>query len=65
MFVYRHLLEMGMQKLQMGTMWHGSDSMDEVTHQLAVVYGFSGEYTILHVRPRLRRSKIVYQIECG
>ena len=37
-------LEMEMKKLHMGTMSYGSDSMDEVAHQLAVAFGFSGEH---------------------
>ena len=41
--VYRELLEMEMKKLHMGTMSYGSDSMDEVAHQLAVAFGFSGD----------------------
>ena len=32
-----------MKKLHMGTMSYGSDSMDEVAHQLAVAFGFSGD----------------------
>ena len=32
-----------MKKLHMGTMSYGSDSMDEVAHQLAVAFGLSGE----------------------
>lgn len=31
--------EMEMKKLHMGTMSYGSDSMDEVAHQLAVAFG--------------------------
>jgi hypothetical protein len=31
---------MEMKKLHMGTMSYGSDSMDEVAHQLAVAFGF-------------------------
>ena len=38
------LLEMEMKKLHMGTMSYGSDSMDEVAHQLAVAFGFSGDH---------------------
>lgn len=38
-----HISEMEMRKLHMGTMSYGSDSMDEVTHQLAVAFGVSGE----------------------
>jgi hypothetical protein len=34
---------MEMKKLHMGIMSYGSDSMDEVAHQLAVAFGFSGE----------------------
>ena len=33
-----------MKKLHMGTMSYGSDSMDEVAHQLAVAFGFSGDH---------------------
>ena len=43
MMVYRELLEMEMKKLHMGTISYGSDSMDEVSHQLAVAFGFSGD----------------------
>lgn len=32
-----------MKKLHMGTMSYGSDSMDEVAHQLAVAFGVSSE----------------------
>jgi len=32
---------MEMKKLHMGTMSFGSDSMDEVSHQLAVAFGSS------------------------
>ena len=32
-------IEMEMKKLHMGTMSYGSDSMDEVAHQLAVAFG--------------------------
>ena len=32
-----------MKKLHMGTMSYGSDSMDEVAHQLAVAFGFSND----------------------
>jgi hypothetical protein len=35
---------MEMKKLHMGTMSYGSDSMDEVAHQLAVAFGFSGDH---------------------
>jgi phospholipid-translocating ATPase len=43
MMVYGEFLEMEMKKLHMGTMSYGSDSMDEVAHQLAVAFGFSGD----------------------
>ncbi|KDR78234.1 hypothetical protein GALMADRAFT_245314 [Galerina marginata CBS 339.88] len=36
--------EMEMKKLHMGTMSYGSDSMDEIAHQLALAFGASGEY---------------------
>ncbi|KAF9559015.1 aminophospholipid-transporting P-type ATPase [Agrocybe pediades] len=36
--------EMEMRKLHMGTMSYGSDSMDEIAHQLAVAFGSSGEH---------------------
>lgn len=36
-------LEMEMRKLHMGTMSYGTDSMDEVAHQLALAFGASGE----------------------
>ena len=39
-----YCLEMEMKKLHMGTMSYGSDSMDEVAHQLAVAFGFSGDH---------------------
>ena len=45
--VYGELLEMEMKemkKLHMETMSYGSDSMDEVAHQLAVAFGFSGNH---------------------
>jgi hypothetical protein len=42
--VYWELLEMEMKKLHMGTMSYVSDSMDEVAHQLAVAFGFSGDH---------------------
>jgi phospholipid-translocating ATPase len=42
--VYGNLLEMEMKNLHMGTMSDGSDSMDEVAHQLAVAFGFSGDH---------------------
>jgi phospholipid-translocating ATPase len=32
-------IEMEMKKLHMGTMSYGSDSMDEVSHQLAMAFG--------------------------
>ncbi len=35
--------EMEMKKLHMGTMSYGSDSMDEITHQLAVAFGATAE----------------------
>lgn len=35
---------MEMKKLHMGTMSYGSDSMDEVAHQLAVSFGASGDH---------------------
>ena len=35
---------MEMKKLHMGTMSYGFDSMDEVAHQLAVAFGFSGDH---------------------
>ena len=35
---------MEMKKLHVGTMSYGSDSMDEVAHQLAVAFGFSGDH---------------------
>lgn len=38
------LAEMEMKKLHMGTMSYGSDSMDEVAHQLAVSFGASGDH---------------------
>ena len=44
MMIYKELLEMEMKKLHMGTMSYGSDSMDEVAHQLAVAFGFSGDH---------------------
>ena len=44
MMVYGELLEMEMKKLHMGTMSYGSDSMDEVAHQLGVAFGFSGDH---------------------
>ena len=37
-------LEMEMKKLHMGTMSYGSDSMDEVAHQLALALGISGDH---------------------
>ncbi|KAJ7583625.1 hypothetical protein C8J56DRAFT_214008 [Mycena floridula] len=40
--------EMEMKKLHMGTMSYGSDAMDEVSHQLAVAFGASGEQ--MHLR---------------
>ena len=33
-----------MKKLHMGTMSYGFDSMDEVTHQLALAFGSSGDH---------------------
>lgn len=36
--------EMEMRKLHMGTMSYGSDSMDEIGHQLMVAFGVSGEH---------------------
>ena len=33
-----------MKKLHMGSMSYGSNSMDEVAHQLAVAFGFSGDH---------------------
>lgn len=36
------LLEMEMRRLHLGTMSYGSDTMDEVAHQLAMAYGSSG-----------------------
>jgi phospholipid-translocating ATPase len=36
--------EMEMKKLHMGTMSYGSDSMDEIAHQLMVAFGVSGEH---------------------
>lgn len=36
-------VEMEMKKLHMGTMSFGSDSMDEISHQLAVAFEVSGE----------------------
>lgn len=44
MMAYKMFLEMEMKKLHMGTMSYGSDSMDEVAHQLAVAFGSSGEH---------------------
>ena len=44
MMAYTLFLEMEMKKLHMGTMSYGSDSMDEVAHQLAVAFGFAGEH---------------------
>jgi hypothetical protein len=35
---------MEMKKLHMGTMSYGSNSMDEIAHQLAVAFGFSGDH---------------------
>ncbi|KIM37884.1 hypothetical protein M413DRAFT_448154 [Hebeloma cylindrosporum] len=35
--------EMEMKKLHMGTMSYGSDSMDEIAHQLALAFGATGE----------------------
>ncbi|KAF8636096.1 hypothetical protein AX17_003801 [Amanita inopinata Kibby_2008] len=35
--------EMEMKKLHMGTMSFGHDSMDEVSHQLAIAFGISGD----------------------
>ncbi len=35
--------EMEMRKLHMGTMSYGTDSMDEVAHQLALAFGASSE----------------------
>lgn len=35
--------EMELKKLHMGTMSYGSDSMDEIAHQLAVAFGVSAE----------------------
>jgi len=35
--------EMKMRKLHMGTMSYGSDSTDEISHQLLVVFGALGE----------------------
>lgn len=34
---------MEMKKLHMGTMSYGSDSMDEIAHQLALAFGATGE----------------------
>ncbi|KAF8880756.1 hypothetical protein BD779DRAFT_1675759 [Infundibulicybe gibba] len=39
--------EMEMKKLHMGTMSYGFDSMDEVSHQLAVAFGGPGEHSHL------------------
>ncbi|KAF8170774.1 protein transporter [Pholiota molesta] len=36
--------EMEMKKLHMGTMSYGSDSMDEIAHQLALSFGATGEH---------------------
>ena len=33
-----------MKKLHMGTMSYGSDSMDEIAHQLALAFGGIGEH---------------------
>ncbi|KAF8154287.1 protein transporter [Crassisporium funariophilum] len=38
------LFKMEMKKLHMGTMSYGSDSMDEVAHQLATAFGGLGEH---------------------
>jgi len=35
---------MEMKKLHMGTMSYGSDSMDEIAHQLALAFGGTGEH---------------------
>ena len=35
--------EMEMKKLHMGTMSFGSDTMDEVVHQLNTAFGVDGE----------------------
>jgi phospholipid-translocating ATPase len=37
------LAEMEMKKLHMGTMSYGFDSMDEVSHQLAMAFGATAE----------------------
>ena len=34
---------MELKKLHMGTMSYGSDSMDEVAHQLALAFGLNAE----------------------
>jgi phospholipid-translocating ATPase len=39
--------EMEMKKLHMGTMSFGSDTMDEVTHQLSTAFGADGEIGLL------------------
>ncbi|KAJ3516332.1 hypothetical protein NLJ89_g1185 [Agrocybe chaxingu] len=36
--------EMEMKKLHMGTMSYGSDSMDEIAHQLEIAFGSSGDH---------------------
>jgi len=35
---------MEMKKLHMGTMSYGSDSMDEIAHQLSLAFGATGEH---------------------
>jgi hypothetical protein len=44
------LLEMEMKKLHMGTMSYGFDSMDEVSHQLAVAFGANADLSRDHNR---------------
>lgn len=42
--IFTFFVEMEMKKLHMGTMSYGSDSMDEIAHQLALAFGVTGEH---------------------
>jgi len=44
------MAEMEMKKLHMGTMSYGFDSMDEVTHQLAMAFGTTAEHSTVLAR---------------
>ena len=62
---------MEMKKLHMGTMSYGSDSMDEVSHQLAMAFGAEksklGVVTTGHClfRDQLINELVLPQRECS